>query len=45
MSTNLAEAWYAAFLETLQRHEASKPLKESVAKFILRECVGPLRAA
>ena len=26
---SLAEAWYATFLETLQRHEASRPLKEA----------------
>lgn len=27
--TSLAEAWYAAFMETLQRHEVSRPLKEA----------------
>ena len=31
MSIRLAEAWYAAFLETLQRHEASRPLKEAAS--------------
>ena len=29
--TSLAEGWYTAFLETLQRHEASRPLKEAAA--------------
>jgi hypothetical protein len=28
---SLAEAWYAALLETLQHHEASRPLKEAAA--------------
>jgi len=31
MTTRLAEAWYAAFMETLRRHEASRPLKEAAA--------------
>ena len=31
MNLSLAEAWYAAFMETLQRHEASRPLKEAAA--------------
>jgi len=28
---NLAESWYAAFMQTLQRHESSRPLKEAAA--------------
>lgn len=31
MTIRLAEAWYAAFMETLRRHEASRPLKEAAA--------------
>jgi hypothetical protein len=31
MTVHLTETWYAAFLDTLQRHEASKPLREAAA--------------
>ncbi len=31
MSINFAETWYAAFMQTLQRHEASKPLKDAAS--------------
>lgn len=31
MGKSLAETWYTTFLETLQRHEASKPLKEAAS--------------
>jgi len=31
MTASVAEAWYAAFIETLQRHEASRPLKVAAA--------------
>jgi len=31
MTASLAEAWYASFMETLRRHEASRPLKEAAA--------------
>lgn len=29
MSVDLGEAWYAAFMRTVQRHEASRPLREA----------------
>jgi len=31
MITDLTETWYAAFMDTLQRHEASSPLKEAAS--------------
>ncbi|MBU0491509.1 MAG: hypothetical protein KKB13_06635 [Chloroflexi bacterium] len=31
MSISLAETWYAAFMTTLQRHEATQPLKAAAA--------------
>jgi len=31
MTASFAEDWYAAFMDTLQRHEASRPLKEAAA--------------
>jgi len=31
MIASAVETWYAAFMETLQRHEASRPLKEAAA--------------
>ncbi|MFZ5916059.1 MAG: hypothetical protein ACOYZ7_03935 [Chloroflexota bacterium] len=31
MTGSFAEAWYAAFMATLQRHEAARPLREAAA--------------
>jgi hypothetical protein len=35
MATRLPDVWYTTFLDTLQRHEASRPLKEAAAAGIL----------
>jgi len=31
MNARLAETWYAAFMQVLQRHEAARPLREAAA--------------